>query len=164
MPGIYENILETERLLDECYDLETGEVDKEKEERLAVLKDALIAEGLENLCNLRADKLAYINGLDAEAARITDKAKAEKKKLARLENFILLIHQKSGKDKSIAGIWTVGTRKSTQVRVEPDFADPRFFITKFTEQLDKVSLKDALKNGETIPGAELVTNYNLSVK
>ena len=164
MPGIYENIMEAERLLDECYDLETGEVDEKREAELAAKKEALIAEGLENLCNLRADKLAFINGLDAETQRIADKAKAEKKKLASLERFILLIHQKSGKDKSIAGTWTVGTRKSTQVRVEPDFADPRFFITKTTEQLDKVSLKEALKNGETVPGAELVINYNLSVK
>lgn len=30
MPGIYENIMEAERLLDECYDLETGEVDEER--------------------------------------------------------------------------------------------------------------------------------------
>lgn len=35
MPGIYENIMEAERLLDECYNLETGEVDEEKEARLA---------------------------------------------------------------------------------------------------------------------------------
>lgn len=165
MPGIYENIMEAERLLDECYDLETGEVDEEKEARLAAAKDALIAEGLESLCNLRADKLAYISGLDAEAARITDKAKAEKKKLASLEDFILLIHRKSGKDKSIAGSWTVGTRKSVQVRIiDPDFNDQRFFVIKQTSQLDKIKLKDALKNGEDVPGAEFVTNYNLSVK
>lgn len=87
MPGIYENIMRAERLLDECYDLETGEVDEEKEAKLAAAKDALIAEGLESLCNLRADKLAYISGLDAEAARITDKAKAEKKKTCRPRRF-----------------------------------------------------------------------------
>lgn len=115
--------------------------------------------------SVSADKLAYISGLDAEAARITDKAKAEKKKLAGLEDFILLIHRKSGKDKSIAGSWTVGTRKSVQVRIiDPDFNDQRFFVIKQTSQLDKIKLKDALKNGEDVPGAELVTNYNLSVK
>lgn len=165
MPGIYENIMEAERLLDECYDLETGEVDEEKEAELLALKEQIINEGLESLCNLRADKLAYIAGLDGEASRIADKVKAEKKKLASLEDFILLIHRKSGKDKSIAGSWTVGTRKSVQVKIiAPDFNDPRFFITKQTSWLDKMKLKDALKNGEEIPGAELVTNYNLSVK
>lgn len=165
MPGIYENIMEAERLLDECYDLETGEVDEEKEAELLALKEQIINEGLENLCNLRADKLAYIAGLDGEASRIADKVKAEKKKLASLEDFILLIHRKAGKDKSIAGSWTVGTRKSVQVKIiDPDFNDPRVFITKQTSQLDKMKLKDALKNGEEIPGAELVTNYNLSVK
>lgn len=127
MPGIYENIMEAERLLDECYDLETGEVDEEKEAELLALKEQIINEGLENLCNLRADKLAYIAGLDGEASRITDKVKAEKKKLASLEDFILLIHRKSGKDKSVAGSWTVGTRKSVQVKIiDPDFNDPRF--------------------------------------
>lgn len=165
MPGIYENIMEAERLLDECYDLETGEIDEAKEAELLTLKEQIINEGLESLCNLRADKLAYIAGLDSEASRIADKVKAEKKKLASLEDFILLIHRKSGKDKSIAGSWTVGTRKSVQVKIiAPDFNDPRFFITKQTSWLDKMKLKDALKNGEEIPGAELVTNYNLSVK
>lgn len=165
MPGIYENIMEAERLLDECYELETGEIDEAKEAELLALKEQIINEGLESLCNLRADKLAYIAGLDGEASRITDKVKAEKKKLASLEDFILLIHRKSGKDKSIAGSWTVGIRKSVQVKIiDPDFNDPRFFITKQTSQLDKMKLKDALKNGEEIPGAELVTNYNLNVK
>ncbi len=165
MNDIYEDIIETERLLDQCFDLQTGEVDEAREAELQAKKEALIAEGLEKLCNLRANKIAYISGLDAENKRIAEKTATEKKKLNQLDNFILLIHQKSGKDKSIAGTWTVGTRRSTQVRItDPNFNDPRFFIIKTTEQLDKMSLKEALKNGETIPGAELVTNYNLSVK
>lgn len=101
MPSIYNNIVETECLLDHCYDLETGEVDEAKEAELLALKEQLINEGLEKLCNLRADKLAYIAGLKAEATRMADKAKAEEKKLSSLEDYIMLIHKKSGEKKAL---------------------------------------------------------------
>lgn len=165
MPSIFDNIIETERKLNLCYDLTTGEVDEAKEAELNAAKEELIAEGAEKLCNLRAEIMANLAGLEAELNRLTDKTKTAKKKLASLEDYILLILSRSGEEKIKAGTWTVGTRRSTAVRItDPNFSNPRFFITKTTEQLDKVGLKDALKKGEIIPGAELATNYNLSVK
>ena len=77
---------------------------------------------------------------------------------------ILLIHEKSGQTKSIAGTWTVSTRKSTQVNViDPTWYDARFFKTETVEKLDKMALKEALKT-EEIKGVELKTNINLVVK
>ena len=58
--SIYDDIIETEFLLDQCYDLETGEIDEEKEKQLTELHDKLIAEGAEKLCKARA-RLAECN-------------------------------------------------------------------------------------------------------
>lgn len=164
MPSIYDNILEVEQLIDTAYDLETGEIDEEKERELIQVREQIILSGLEKLCNLRADKAAYAKALKEEEERIKSKRQAEEKKLAGLEDYILLIHQKSGEKKSVAGSWTVSTRTSTQVNItDPNFADERFVHRETVEKIDKIALKEALKT-EIIPGVELKTNINLVVK
>lgn len=164
MPSIYDNIMEVEQLLDTVYDLETGEIDEEKERELIQLKEQIILSGLEKLCNLRADKVAYAKALKEEEERINLKRKTEEKKIDNLEDYILLIHKKSGQQKSIAGTWTISTRKSTQVNIiNPDWHDERFFKQETVEKLDKKALKEALQN-EEIDGVELKTNINLVVK
>ena len=164
MPSIYDNICEVEQLLDTVYDLETGEIDEDKERELLQLKEQIILSGLEKLCNLRANKEAYVKALKEEEERINSKRKSEEKKIASLENYILLVHEKSGLTKSIAGTWTISTRKSTQVNIlDPDWHDDRFFKKEVVEKLDKVALKEALKT-EQINGVELKTNINLVVK
>lgn len=165
MPSIYENIMETDRLLDACFDLETGEVDEAKEEELKALREKLIAEGLEKLCNLRAEKMAFLEALRTEEDRLAAKETAEEEKIRRLEDYILLIHRQSGKDKSTAGTWTVGTRKSTRVVIKsPEIIDPRFVETRQERIVNKSKIKEALKSGATVAGAELETRENLVVK
>jgi hypothetical protein len=164
MPSIYDNICEVEQLLDTVFDIETGEIDEEKERELIQLREQIIISGLEKLCNLRANKEAYVKALKEEEDRINAKRKTEEKKLTSLDDYILLIHQKSGQQKSIAGTWTISTRKSTQVNIlDPDWHDDRFFKKEVVEKLDKVALKEALKT-EQINGVELKTNINLVVK
>lgn len=84
MPSIYDNILEVEQLIDTAYDLETGEIDEEKERELIQVREQIILSGLEKLCNLRADKAAYAKALKEEEERIKSKRQAEEKKLAGL--------------------------------------------------------------------------------
>ena len=164
MPSIYDNICEVEQLLDTVFDIETGEIDEEKERELIQLREQIIISGLEKLCNLRADKEAYIKALKEEEERINAKRKSEEKKISNLDEYIMLIHQKSGQAKSVAGTWTISTRKSTQVSItNPEWHDARFFKTETVEKLDKAALKEALKT-EQIDGVELKTNINLVIK
>ena len=42
---------------------------------------------------------------------------------------------------------------------------PKEFIkVKTEEKPDKVAIKDAIKSGEKINGAKIVTNYNIQIK
>lgn len=164
MPSLYNNIMEIEQLIDAAYDLETGEIDEERERELMIIKEQIILSGLEKLCNLRADKVAYAKALKEEEDRLKTKRAAEEKKISGLDDYILTIHQKSGEKKSIAGTWTISTRLSTQVNVtDPNFNDERFIKRETVEKLDKTALREALKT-EEIPGAELKTNVNLVIK
>lgn len=140
------------------------EIDVEALDNLLKVKTETIERGLEALCKIRARKQADIDFLKAEAIRMKEKADREEKSLARLEDYILSMLKRSGEKKLSAGTFTVGTRTSTSVYVAPDFHDERFIRTTTTSVPDKVALKEALKNGETIDGASLVEKENLSIK
>lgn len=162
--SIYNDIIETEKLLDQCYDIETGEIDEQKEQQLAELHEKLIAEGVENLCKLRANLNAEYEGLKAEAKRIDEAIKRTASKIFGVEKSIMWIYSHQEEEKLKAGTFTVSTRKSTQVKVSDDFADERYLIIKEVRQPDKAAIKEALKAGEVIDGAELVVNQNLTIK
>ena len=140
------------------------EPDKEALDNLMQAKTDTIANGLEALCKIRARKQADITALKEESNRLKERAEQEEKSLMRLQDYMLSMLQRSGEKKLSAGTFTVGTRTSTSVYIAPDFHDERFMRTTTTTAPDKVALKEALKNGETIDGANLVEKENLSIK
>lgn len=162
--SIYNDIIDLEKVLDACYDLETGEVDEQRETELKALHDKLISNGAESLCKARINITTELDGLKAEKKRIEEAIKRLDHKLQYLENNLLFIYQHQSEDKLKAGTFTISTRKSTQVKVSDDFSDERFLIRKETVQPDKIAIKEALKAGEVIEGAELVINDNLTIK
>lgn len=143
---------------------ENGDISLEALDILFQAKMTTIQNGLETLSKIRANKIANIEALKAEAARMADKAKSEAKKLEGLENYMLDLLKKSGESKIEAGTFTVGTRKSQSVWTAPDFNVEGFMRTKTTVEPDKTAIKDALKAGQTIEGAFLVDKENLSVR
>lgn len=161
--SIYQDIINTEKLLNQCFDLETGEIDEAKEQELNALHSLLIAEGAENLCKLRCNLNAEYEGLNQEKKRLDEALKRKAKNIERVENSLMFILAHSPEDKIKAGTFTVSSRKSTQVLLAEDFNDERFLIRKETVTPDKMAIKNALKLGEEITGAELVTKLNLKV-
>ena len=140
------------------------EYDQSVLDNLIQAKIDTITNGMETLCKIRARKEANIAVLKEEAKRMKDKADREEKSLERLEDYMLSMLKRSGEKKLSAGTFTVGTRTSTSVYVAPDFNDERFIRTTTTTAPDKVALKEALKAGETINGANLVEKENLAIK
>lgn len=162
--SIYDDIIEVEHLLETCYDLETGEIDEDREAELQAIHEELINSGAEKLCKARANLNAEYEGLLSEKKRIDEALKRDASKLLRLENSIMWIYLHQSEEKLKAGSFTISTRKSTQVKVSDDFSDERYLIIKEIRQPDKVAIKEALKAGEVIDGAELVVNQNLTIK
>lgn len=161
--SIYNDVQAAEDLIRQSYDLTTGEIlDEQQMVDAEALKAEIIAQGLEKLCKVRANKLADIASLKMEISRLSERAKRADAEVERLEDYINTIYQQGGELVQTAGSFTISNRKSTQVIVEPGFYDERFIKT--TTSVDKTELKKALTSGEIITGAHLQTNYNLQIR
>lgn len=160
--SIYDDVVTAQKLIDECFDLETGEINEEQENQAKKLKDEILAQGLETLCKVRANLKSEIDALKAEEKRITDKRKVLESKTERLERYIHDIFNLSGQDKVKAGTFTVSIRLSEAVKLADDFENKEFGTYEF--KADKKAIKEALKSGLQIDGAEIVCNENLQVR
>ena len=161
--SLYEDVIMIE---DAINDMLYGEndIDIEALDNLIKAKTDTIANGLESLCKIRARKQADIEALKAEATRMKEKADREARALDRLEDYILSMLKRSGESKINAGTFTVGTRMSNSVWLEPDFNVAEYMRTTTTIAPDKIAIRDALKNGAVIPGATITTKENLAIK
>ena len=139
----------------------------EVEESLAILmktKIDTIANGIEWLCKIRANKTSEISGLDAEIKRLQARKKKAEGTINWAENYVYSLLKASGEPKLTAGTFNVSTRKSTSVYVEPTFDNAEYMREKITRDPDKAALREALKNGAEIPGAYLVEKENISIR
>lgn len=139
-----------------------GELTPELEQALTI-HEAELSQKSENYLHvirrLKADcDMAKQYEEQAKAFR-----KSKEKVIERLENALLDAAKLYGKFE--AGISTISTRKSESIQITDIEKIPNEYLTrKVIESPDKGRIKDAIKSGETVPGAELVQNINLSIK
>lgn len=160
--SIYSDVLTAEQLINECFDLETGEINEEQESQAKELKAEILNQGLEVLCKVRANYAADVEALKNEEKRIAEKRKSLEKKQERLEFYIYEVFKIGGQNKVNAGTFTVSVRLSEAVKLIDGWENKDF--GKYEFKPDKVAIKKALKSGEVIDGAEIVVNENLQVK
>lgn len=158
---LYEINAALEALLEQV-DEETGELTCDLEQL-----DALMMERDEKLEGLAL----YCKNADAEAKAIREEEKALAERRRSLENKAervkgFLAEQLAGEKFSTPKV-AVSYRKSEQVEVSAAFftdeSNERFLRFKDPEA-DKTAIKAALKAGEKVPGAEIVTRTNMSIK
>lgn len=104
----------------------------------------------------------------AEAADVRIKEMQRIKKTAenskrRLEERLLWALQTMGRDKVEVGLRKISLRCSTAVNITDETAIPAEYI-KVETSVDKMRIKEALKSGEVITGAELVTNQSIQIR
>ena len=164
--SIYGDVITLENMIDNCFDLETGEIRQEDDTAYQELLKELSEDGLERLAKVLTNKTAFVLGVDNELKRLKRAKLREEKQIDWIKSYMLAIWEKSPKDKNgkiLAGTFTIGARKSTSVVVEENFNNPDFQTTVETIKVDKVSLKNALVQGLQIEGAYLVQNMNLTI-
>ena len=132
-------------------------------------------EALEALMLERDEKLEglalYCKNCDAEAKAIREeeKALAERRRSleAKAERAKGFLAEQLGGERFSTPKVAVSYRRSEQVEVSMSFfaekANERFLRFKDPEA-DKTAIKAALKNGETVPGAEIVSKTNMQIK
>ena len=174
MANLYEISEKLAVLIDESFDIETGELYESQDE----LDKAIDECGLdldtkiENIgCfikNLESD----VEALKKEENNLKARRKSAENKIESLKRYLngyLIAVYPNDDDRAKWKFKTprvvLGYRKSTTVEV-PDLAKlaKKFIKKKVEESADKTAIKEALKAGEKVKGAYLQENINLSVK
>lgn len=143
-------------------DLETGELlcDFDQLEALMMEKETK----LENIALYIKNKTAEAEAIKAEKMSLEKRQKQAATKADRARAF--LEEYLKGEKFSTPKV-AVSYRRSEQVEVSDDFftaeSNERFLRYKDPEA-DRVAIKAALKNGETVPGAEIVTKTNMQIR
>jgi len=108
---------------------------------------------------------AKIEAIKTEKLKLTEMQNACDEKIEWLKKLAIRALQESNQSKTEAGIFTLALRKSTVCCVYEDtMHDERFIKTEVITKIDKMGIKDALKAGEVIEGAELIENVGLNIK
>ena len=114
--------------------------------------------------------IQFLNSIDAQIheaeiykAKVLDYIDKKKKLTERLKNALNEAVNKFGNIE--ADMWTISQRKSESIEItELDKVPDKFKTVKQTFQADKKAIKDAIKAGEKVPGAELKENKNIQIK
>lgn len=143
----------------ECLDAETGEIiDAEKLNALFMEKNQKIENVALWIKNLQADALAYKAEKDAFAAR----QKAAENKVESLKAWLAEALQG---EKFSSTRCAVSWKPSEAVKCTDESIIPKKYLVKtITFRPDKAAIKNAIKSGLKVKGAELVNNLNPQIK
>ena len=163
MPSLYALDQALMTVLDDglVFDEETGEI----------IFDADNLEALEGERNDKLEAVAlFVKSLDAEAAaiRTEEKSLAERRqvkerKAERLRSYLANSMMSFGDTKLETARCALSFRKSEAVEVTDEGLIPTTYIT-YKPSINRTELKKALKSGDEIPGAQLLTRQNLQIR
>lgn len=103
------------------------------------------------------------NQIDFEIERLSKLENAARKKMERLEKYLATIIGENNKWQSPEGV--ISWRKADSVKIIDETLLPEVFIkTETTTSIDKILLKNAIKAGNNVPGAEIETNNYMQIK
>lgn len=151
------NIYEIDQAIMDCVDMETGEV---------IDIDAMKALQMER--EKKVENVAcWIKQLDAEAKAIREeektlaaRRKVNENKIDRLKDYLTEALQ--GQKFETARV-KISYRRSTAVDIpDPNKVPAAWFRCKY--EVATSDIKEALKKGETVPGAQLVETISMQIK
>lgn len=159
--NLYEINQQITEAFDAAVDPETGEV--VNEEALDKLRDLQMSrdDKVENIGLWIKDLKADADALKSERDGFNDRLKAVNNKIESLQKYL---------QNSLAGEKFKTARLSISYRNTPsvnvtDFDSLPFEFKRFKDpEADKAKIKQAIKAGQTVPGAELVTNTSMIIK
>lgn len=152
------NLFQIDEEIMNCVDMETGEIiDTAKLDKLQMERD----EKIENIgCwikNLTADAEA----LKEQKLAFAERQKAAENKVESLKRYLTnyLAGQKFSTPKVV-----ISFRKTSSVNVTDITAIPKKYLKVVEPTADKTAIKDAIKAGICVAGAEIVEGRSISIK
>lgn len=140
-----------------CIDPDTGEVDADKLEELTLQRE----QKVENIACWIKNLISDAKALKDEKKAIDDRIKAKESKAESLKRYLetVLDGQKFETPKC-----AITFRKTQSVNINDLAAIPSEFLRFKPAEADKTAIKNAIKAGETVSGAELVEKMSMAVK
>lgn len=157
------NIKEEYRRLAEAIIESGGELTPDLDEALQI-NQTMLQEKVSNYGYIIKQAEYEIDMLDAEIERLKAFKNDRQKMTDRLKEKISDAMNLYGIDKIESGSIKLSFRKSDSVEITDEKAIPSEFKLPQPDKISKSAIKDAIKQGEQVPGAAIVTNYNLQIK
>ena len=158
---LYDIANEFEKSLDNLLDHDDSDLINEIEsiEGEFKLKSANVAKYIRNL-----EHLAF--GIKEIENSQKDRRISLEKKIARLKDYLRINFEKTNTEKIESDDIVIAMYKNpVKVNIIDEEKIPeKFFQIKETKLLNKDKLKESLRNGENIPGCELIQEKRISIK
>lgn len=127
--------------------------------------DAAIEEKLENIGKVIRNLDGEVSALKSEEKRLADKRKSIENNIKRLKDYAEDNLTVTGKDKLKVGLFTFAMQKNPpSVQINDESLIPKRYYVPVDPRLDKSSIKDLLRSGESVPGVELVRGKSLRIR
>lgn len=124
-----------------------------------------VGSKLENYCKLIRQFYADALALKLEEAKLKQKRERAENAVERLSNNIIYFLQSTNHEKEKAGMFTVSVRKSEVVKISNLEQVPESYLrTKKIVEPDKIMIKNALKAGIPVAGAEIMINKKVNIQ
>jgi len=118
------------------------------------------ADKIENVALLSKNLEAEADMIDAEIKRLTERKRANLKKAESCRKWVGFALEGQ---KFSTGKVAISYRKSQAVNIiDPEKVPAAWYKAKY--EIDKATIKDALKNGEVVPGAVLEERNNVVIR
>lgn len=131
-------------------------------------KDTLEAMGatdkVESYCKIIKQLQNDVEMFKTEIDRLQQRKKSIENGIDRMKNALLLFMQQSGQEKVKAGTFAVSTATTQAVNITDEKVIPCAYLVEQPPKIDKIGIKNALKAGEEISGAELVNNTGVRIR
>lgn len=165
--NLYEINKSIEDLIERMFvevDPDTGEVDPaiiDEIEKLNIARD----EKLDNIgCYIKSLD-AEVNAIKYEVDVLKDRMDSKKKQIERLKEYVSSDLLNHGETKKESPRVVFSFRRSEQVNILDEDKIPSYLKTEKVEWTpDKRAIKELIKKGENVPGAELLEKQNIQIK
>ncbi len=122
------------------------------------------AEKVESYCKVIKQLQSDVDMFKTEIDRLTARKKTTENAVDRMKDALLAFLKLSGQDKVKAGSFSVSTATTQAVQITNEKLIPCIFLVEQPPKISKDAIKKALKNGETVNGAELINNTGVRIR
>ncbi len=140
-----------------------GELSQEMEQALEITGEEFVEKAAAYALRIREFE-GHIQTIDREISRLTDMAKRYTKARDFLKERICNAMLQFKTEKLKTDLVTLSLRKSKRVNITDEGLIPEEFYTEQAPVISTARIREALREGSIIPGAELIEHQSVQIK